>query len=197
MNHALQPSVIRPTSTTRAAWRILLGVILAAGSAASVHAQGQIAHGTVSGSGNGPYTYSLTFSDASNATSPVGSVWYAWTPGNFFLPAMPTGASAPAGWTATISQNSIQFVASSAANDITAGQSLSGFSYQATFSPSALAATPNSGLSVAYHAGLFSDSPGNTFAVQPVSVPEPSSLALLLPGALGLWLIARRTRWTA
>ena len=144
MKNALQSKLIRSTGIT-AAGRILLGLMLVAGTATSVHAQGQIASGTISGSGSGPYTYNLSFSDAANSLSPVGSVWYAWIPGAFYLPGVPTSAAAPAGWTATISGDSIQFVASSPANDITAGSSLSGFSYQAAFSPAQLAAAANSG----------------------------------------------------
>ena len=170
--------------------KILLGFVLAFGTATFVHAQGEIASGTIGSSGSSPYLYSLTFSDAAGATSSIGSVWYSWVPGQFFLPGVPTSASAPVGWTATISANSIQFVANSAANDIAAGQSLSGFSYQANFSPTQLAAAPNSGVSVAYSGGLFSDA-GNTFTVQPV--PEPSACALLLLGATAFGLIRRRT----
>ena len=95
MNTPLQCNFTGLVFGNRLAGALLLGFLLAAGSAASAHAQGQIASGTVSGSGSGPYTYDLTFSDASSATSPVGSVWYAWVPGSFYLPGTPTGASAP------------------------------------------------------------------------------------------------------
>ncbi|HLH55667.1 MAG TPA: PEP-CTERM sorting domain-containing protein [Verrucomicrobiae bacterium] len=142
--------------------------------------QGQIATGTLSSSGAGPYSYLLTFSDAAGATSPIGSVWYAWVPGSFYLPAVPTSASSPAGWTATISANSIQYVANSAANDILPGHTLSGFGYLANFTPAQLNAAPNSGVSVAYSGGLFSDG-GYTFTVTQ-AVPEPSALGLLVIG---------------
>lgn len=171
------------------ATRILLGCVLAIGTVTFVHAQGQVASGTIAGSGSGPYSYSLTFSDAAGATSPIGSVWYSWIPGQFFLPGVPTSASAPAGWTATIQSDSVQYVASSSADYIAAGSSLSGFGYQATFSPAQLAAAPNSGESDAYSAGLFSDG-GDIFTVQ--AVPEPSGQALLLLGAATLCLIGCR-----
>lgn len=189
MKNMLQSNLRGSTSITTAVGRILLGLMLAVGTALSVHAQGQIASGTVSGSGSGPYTYSLSFTDGASSTSPIGSVWYAWVPGFFYLPSSPTSASAPAGWTATVSGNSVQFVASSPANDIAAGSTLSGFSYQANFSPAQLAAAANSGRSVAYSGGLFSDA-GNTFTVQ--AVPEPSTLTLLVCGAAGMWLAGRR-----
>jgi hypothetical protein len=169
-------------------WRLLVGCALAAGSVPSLFAQGEIASGTLGSSGAGPYSYSLTFSDSASATSPIGSVWYSWVPGHFYLPGTPTAASAPTGWTATISSDSVQYVASSSAYDIAPGQALSGFGYTATFTPAQVAAAPNSGESVAYSGGLFSDG-GNTFVV---TVPEPTMLSLLVPGAMALWLCGRR-----
>jgi hypothetical protein len=183
-------SLVKPTSFL--VGTVLLLTVLLASSSTGL-AQGQVASGILSASGAGPYTYNLSFTDSGSATSPIGSVWYSWIPGQFFLPSMPTSASAPAGWTANISGNSVQFIASSAANDIAPGQTLSGFSYQATFSPSQLAAAPNSGESDAYHAGLFSDS-GNIFTVQVAAVPEPLPIAFLAIGAIGLLLVRRTKR---
>jgi hypothetical protein len=190
MNHSLHSAI---NNVNALAWKMFLGSMLFAGGICAVHAQGEIASGTVAGSGAGPYTYSLSFSDAANATTNIGSVWYAWVPGSFYLPSMPTSASAPAGWTASIVGNSIQFVASSAANDITPGHTLSGYGYQASFSPSQLAAAPNSGVSVAYSAGLFAptDPNGFTFTVLPAPVPEPSPL-MLISAAAGLLVVLRR-----
>jgi hypothetical protein len=168
---------------------MLLGLVLAVGISTVVHAQGQIPSGTIGSSGSGPYNYSLTFSDAAGATSPIGSVWYAWIPGQFFLPGVPSSASAPAGWTATVSSDSVQFVANAPADYIAAGQSLSGFGYQAAFTPAQLAAAANSGKADAYSAGLFSDG-GVIFTVQPA--PEPSGQMLLVAGATTLWFIGHR-----
>ena len=137
-------------SMSRVSNMFLLGLVLACGTPTFLQAQSQLPGGIIGGSGSGPYVYSLTFTDAAGATSPVGSIWYAWIPGFFYLPGTPTSAFAPAGWTATISGHSIQFVANSPANDITAGHSLSGFGYQASFSPAQLSAAPNSADSVAY-----------------------------------------------
>jgi len=177
-----------------AAANILTGVLLAGGAATSAYAQGQMATGLISGSGSGPYNYTLTFDNAVNATSPIGSVWYAWTPGQFYLPGTPASASAPAGWTATVSGASVQYVATTGTFDIPPGGSLSGFGYQASFSPAQLAAAPNSGLSVAYSGGLFSDA-GVTFDVAIQAVPEPSTLILSCCGLAGLGLLGyRRSR---
>jgi hypothetical protein len=181
------------TAISRTTTVFRLGLALAWVIPNFLHAQGQMPTGTIAGSGSSPYVYSLTFSDAAGATSPIGSVWYAWIPGFFYLPGTPTSASAPAGWTATVSGASVQFVANSPANDITAGQSLSGFGYQASFSTTQLAAAANSGLSVAYSGGLFSDA-GQTFNVQSAPVPEPSSGTLLLSGAMAVLWFFRRSK---
>jgi hypothetical protein len=171
---------------------ILLGLILAGGIAIGVGAQ-PTASGTISGAGSGIYTYNLTFSDAAGASAPFGSVWYAWIPGAFYLPGAPSAPLAPAGWNAYVNGNSVQYVANSPAYAIQPGHSLSGFSYQAGFSPAQLAAAPNSGLSVAYSGGLFSDS-GDLFTVAIVAVPEPSVSAVLISGLIGLYLVNRRGR---
>ncbi|HKW30942.1 MAG TPA: PEP-CTERM sorting domain-containing protein [Verrucomicrobiae bacterium] len=169
--------------------KLSLTLLIAMGTVSATFAQGDIPSGTIVGSGSGPFNYSLTFSDGASATSPIGSVWYGWIPGFFYLPSSPTSASAPVGWSATVSGNSVQYVASSSLYDIQPGQALSGFGYQATFSPAQLAAAPNSGDSYAYTAGLFSDV-GAGFTVQ--AVPEPSSMGLLGAGGLGLMLAGCR-----
>lgn len=168
--------------------RIVTGVLLGLTLMTKAHAQGDIPSGTIGGTGSGPYNYSLSFTDAAGATDPIGSVWYAWVPGAFFLPDDPASATAPTGWTASIAANSIQFVASSSAFDIAPGQTLSGFGYQADFSPATLASTPNSGESVAYAGGLFSDA-GETFTV--AATPEPATPALFAAGVVALYLVRR------
>ncbi|HWX22084.1 MAG TPA: PEP-CTERM sorting domain-containing protein [Candidatus Binatia bacterium] len=191
MNNAYRFASILTNRATTAVTRMVLGLTLAAGMATSLHAQGQAASGTIIGSGSGPsYSYSLSFSDAPTATAPIGTVWYAWIPFAFNLPGTPTSASAPAGWTATVDGNSVVYSPTSAANDIQPGQTLSGFGYQATFSPATLASTPNSEQSDAYSKiGTFSGA-DDVFTVQ--AVPEPSTLALLIPGAIALGRIVRR-----
>jgi hypothetical protein len=189
------PSALIPVFAARIrAAVVFLCLTMAVGTVATVYGQGQIASGTISGSGAGPYVYNLTFSDSASASSPIGSVWYAWVPGQFYLPGVPTSAFAPAGWTATISGDSVQYTANSSANYITAGHSLSGFGYDATFSPGTLATTPSSGVSVAYSAGLFSDG-GDTFTVQTAPVPEPATAGLLAIAGTALlirWGVAGR-----
>lgn len=169
---------------------ILLAVVLAGFSAARVWAQADVPSGTISGSGSGPYIYTLSFSDGASATSPIGSIWYGWVPNIDYLPGVPTSASTPSGWSYTISGASIEFYANSASSYIQPGHSLSGFSYMASFSPSTLASDPYGAYSYSYTAGIESDS-GRFFSVTTAAVPEPSAAALFAMSALGLGL----ARW--
>ena len=177
------------------------GLALAlAGASLKVQAQSIIASGDLTGTAAGPdYDYSLTVSDSGAATSPIGSFWFGWVPGEFFLATDPTSASAPTGWSATVVNNSIQFLASSSTYDIAPGGSLSGFGFTSADTPATMAGdavaagyptTPVT-TTVAYGAGFFS-SPSDTFVV--TVVPEPSSLALLLAGPLYWFAIRRRIR---
>jgi hypothetical protein len=182
-------------SSARSQAAVAVLTLLLAGTALNTWAQGEMPSGTIFGSGSGPYTYSLSFADAAGATSPIGSVWYAWTaavPPYFYLPMMPSTATPPTGWTANIDGNSIQFSATSSAYDIQPGHSLSGFSYTAAFTPAQLAGTANSGLSVAY-SGAIEGSPDFSGVMFTVSiVPEPGTLSLLTLGAGFLAVALRR-----
>jgi len=163
---------------------------LALGGSLTLQAQTINASGQVSGvlSSPGVYHYSLTIGEGTGTTTPIASIWYAWVPGVFYLPSVPTSASGPSGWTANIVANSIQFSANSSSDDIAPGTSKT-FDYFATFSPAQLAAAPNSGRSVAYAGAVDASSPSEIFTVQ--IAPEPSAAAL---GLVGLFLLRRRLR---
>lgn len=172
---------------------IRLACLVAAGLAASAiagRAQGIIASGTlvgVPGAGN-TYDYTLTLSDAAGATSSIESLWFAWIPGYFFLPSVPSSASGgSSGWTASVVSDSIQFQGN-AGNAIAPGHSAS-FTFVTTDSPATLAGNSPYGYpigeSVAYAGAVDASSPSDQFAVV-TQVPEPSSLSLLLVGSLAL-----------
>jgi hypothetical protein len=146
-------------------------------------------------------TYAMTFADAADATKPIGTVWFAWVPGEDFLPTSPIDETSPAGWQVNAITHAgsndgyaIQWVASSAASAIPIGGSLSGFGFTSTDSPGDSPFFPGTPVltTFAYGGGPFSDS-GSEFVVTPAAaVPEPTSLAVvLLPTAL---LVLHRSR---
>ena len=181
---------------------IQIALLLAAGAASTltIPAQGIVASGQITSTGSGPFNYGLTASDSASATGPIGSFWFTWVPGQFYLPTVPSSTQAPVGWSASLVNNSIQFVATSTAFYIAPGASLGGFGFTSTDTPAAIAGNSPSqpgvpvGTTVAYGAGLFS-SPSETFVFASV-VPEPSSMSLLLTAALG-WLAATRRKLRA
>jgi len=165
------------------------------------HAQGILASGTLVGvpAGGGLYDYTLTLSDGAGASSSIEGFWYAWIPGHFFLPSVPSSAGpGTSGWTATVDGNSIQYQGN-AGNAIAPGHSAI-FTFVSTDSPATLAGTSGGfpiGDSTAYNGTIsFSVSPPDEqFTVMSV-IPEPSTLGLLLAGSLG-WLVAGRRKLRA
>ena len=186
MKTSSKSSLIRALNLAVLTRKPLVTLALAA-FASCLHAQSIIPNGQISGvsAGAGSFDYTLTIGEGSGTTTPIASIWYAWIPGQFFLPSVPTSAAGPTGWTASIVLNSIQFQSTSAAFDIAPGSSMT-FSYVASYSPAQLAAAPNSGLSVAYAGAVDASLPSAEFTVQ--AVPEPSVVSLLMSGALGVGL---------
>jgi len=174
---------------------LLLGLGLAAATMGT-QAQGIIPSGTlagVPGAGN-TYDYTLTLNNAANATTDIEGFWYAWLPGRFSLPTMPTSASGgSSGWSATVDGKSIQFQGN--ATDAIAPGSSAVFTFVSTDSPTTLAGSFNNlpiGASVAYPGTInFSGSaPNQEFTVLPA--PEPSTFALVGGGLLALWTGCRQ-----
>jgi hypothetical protein len=177
-------------ATTKLFLNLFCGLVLAPA------AFGQSATATISGVQNGAnWNYTITLTDA--GTTQIGNFWYAWTPDVspfFYLPAGTISSiSGQNGWTGSAVANSIQYVDNSAANALNPGDSVELF-YTASFSPTILAATANSGLSVAYSgSGTFVENGASTgdFAVTIVPAPEPSSAALAAPGLVALTLVRK------
>jgi hypothetical protein len=178
-----------------ASFRFALAV--AAGLAASTissHAQGAVATiSEVPGTGgNFDYTISLK----NTGTESLNSFWYAWTPGVFDLPTVPTSAAnSSLGWIATIDGDSIQWQNTASAPALAAGQSQT-FTFDSTSTLSAIT-TPPSGNSVAFttdsiqfNAGVAGQSTP-IFAPTIAAVPEPSAWGLLAVGAIMAGLCKR------
>ncbi len=120
----------------------------------------------------GPGAFSITLHNG--GSTPIGTFWYAWEPGEDFMPGpMPTNIKSPAGWTDTItgSGNSsdgyaIQWVATTSSAALPAGSSLSGFSFDSTLTLAQLTTSDSPffpstpvGTSVTYTGAPFSSSP--------------------------------------
>jgi Hint domain len=96
----------------------------------------------VSQTGSSQWQYTITLNDTGSTT--IGTLWFAWVPGQDFLATSPDTISAPAGWTAIVTHGgssdgyAIQFVASSTSSYIQPGGSLSGFSFVSSDPPSSV-----------------------------------------------------------
>jgi len=150
----------------------------------SESASAQIALTSTTGTAGSPvYHYQITVNDT--GTTPIGTFWFGWVPGEDFLPSAPSAVQDPSGWTHTItgSNNStdgsaIQWTASS--NPIAAGQSLSTFEFTTTDSPSALAAnSPTHAQSPATTAFVYSGAPFSDSGFQLVATPPAATSAPL------------------
>jgi hypothetical protein len=151
------------------------------------------------------YQYSLTLTDASTSSTNIGTLWYAWIPGQDYLTTKPASATitSPPGWTlSTISGGGagdgygIRWVSTATADQITPGESLAGFSFETTDPPSTIfgnstffPSTPTSTFFTYSGDSAFS---GTSVESVGTAVPEPASIALLTP--LGLLLGRRRNR---
>jgi hypothetical protein len=90
--------------------------------------------------GQDSYQYSVTLTDT--GTTPLGTLWFAWVPGQDFLDTSPTSVSSPSGWTDQITNfgttdgYAIQWhVVATGTGEVAAGASLSGFSFTSADTP--------------------------------------------------------------
>lgn len=151
--------------------------------------------------------YQLTLKDTGTTT--IGTFWFAWIPGDNFLPVSPTNITSPAGWTDMITPGGpsggygILWQTSSPASDLSAGNSLSGFTFDSTLTLAQLQA-PSKGTpadpvdtTFIYSGAPFSDA-GYQFtpsvATPPSTVPEPAAPALIALGAALVLIAIRRKR---
>lgn len=189
-------NVMKATSKLRVGrWLLTLCI---GGGTASV-AFGQIyGTATLNGTPNGSGAYNYTIQLKNTGTTDIGTFWYAWIPGEFYLPTEPSSASAPAGWTATMIQApsaaygypawSVRYTADSSADYLTAGGILN-FVFSSTDAPATLAGNSTQfpampiGTSYLYSQGPFA---GSSYQLVVETVPEPSVLDLLAAGFFGL-----------
>jgi hypothetical protein len=163
----------------------------------------EIASAVISSTQLTPTTLQYTIDLTDAGTTNIGTFWFSWIPGEGFMDAAPLSISAPANWTPLQTDGpppsdgySIQWVAQTG-DELTPGESLSGFMFDSTLTPQDLArvSTIHPGAPVltsfAYSAGPFSD-PGVQFVVTEAAVaPEPAAFLLFAIGFGGL-AFARR-----
>jgi len=150
----------------------------------------------------GANAYSILLNNTGSTT--VGTFWYAWYPDLNYMAVLPTNVKSPSGWTDTITHGGssdgygIEWTATAPANDLAAGASLSGFSFDSTLDRGDLTTNnsrfyPNTpvGTSVTYTHGPYS-SAGDAFVVTPA--PEPSTLVLAVAGTAALLAARARIR---
>lgn len=174
---------------------VLTAFSLGAAAMAQIDATGSITY--VNNGGN--YTYDITLHNTGTTT--IGTMWYAWAPGQDYLPIAPASHSGPANWTFLQSTSSgfgygLRWVASPGSL-LQPGQSITGFSFTTTTTPTELLGNtifgshPPVGTTFLYEGGPFV---GQSKQIVINPVPEPSTALALLPG---LALLRRRRNRTA
>lgn len=171
------------------------GSVLLASTSAIAQLGGSATVTPTAGPGAGNWTYSVAVNNS--GTTPIGTLWFAWIPGQNYLFSTPTNISSPAGWSASTigsgSNVSVRWTASNTTTDINAGGSLGGFSFVSTMSPTQMAGdSPNFNVPVTtsffYSGAAFSDA---GFRFVATVVPTPSAAVV---GVLGLAVMGRRRR---
>ena len=164
-----------------------LGMLCVIGPVELCHAQGTLnVDASISAVQNGStYDYSILLNNPSGSPS-VDVFWYAWVPGAFYLSVNPSSVTPAAGWNDSIVGNySIEFTTASAP---LAGGSSATFAFTSTEAPATLFGS-SADISYVYTGGALS-SPGQQFTVS--SVPEPSTIGLMLTGLTGVWYVRRK-----
>lgn len=154
----------------------------------SESATAQISLLSTSGTGvNAVFNYDIKVTDT--GTTNIGTLWFAWVPGEDYLPSVPSAVAGPTGWSNTLtgSENStdgtaILWVATS--NAITPGNSLSGFDFTTTDSPAVLArmspSHPSQPVTTTFvYAGQPFSDPGYQFLVTPPATTSASKTSLV------------------
>ena len=179
--------------------RMLSLLVLVAVFTVTAHATGISATATYTDTlaSPGVYDSSITLNDAGTTT--IGTFWFGWVPGAGFLSATPTSIGSPTGWTdkTTNAGKAIQWTTST---PLTAGDSLSGFSFDSTETPAQMlldfTGTGTGSGDPVTTSTVYAGAPlvGTADEFVATVTPEPSSILLLLTGAGLLGFTKRMAR---
>jgi hypothetical protein len=180
---------------------LALGFLPNAKASAPPSASGTLTETSISA---GSDTFALSLTNTGGAVgSPIETFWFGSTSTKDYLDSEPSNVTTPTGWTDSIVNNggsdgySIKFTTTNSADEVTHGNTLTGFGFTSADSFSQMAgnsvfysgsAATTSVVSVSSN---YTGSPSNPFVVT-VSVPEPASVALVAAGALWLSFCKRR-----
>ena len=170
---------------------------------ATAQSIGASAYISVVGESNNVWTYDIHLSDT--GATDLGTLWYAWNPGQNYLPDAPTSWSAPSGWSfvgVTHGDSGdgygMRWDASSSGM-LTPGASLDGFEFSTVDSPTVLDGFTTApdyagtgqlvGDSFVYAGAPFASASDNII-IQ--TVPSPTGIAGLSIGVFTLLLFKRR-----
>jgi hypothetical protein len=160
-----------------------------------------MASATYSVSQLSPTTWQYSFTLTDTGTTPIGTFWFSWLPGQGYMQTAPISAVAPTGWVAVTTNGSAAgdgFAErwADTAGALMPGQSVSGFSFVSSTTPAEIAgASPFHGgipeLTSNVYMGAPLVGPDAPFLVTaaPVATPEPSSVVLILFAGVVLLIV--------
>jgi hypothetical protein len=163
-------------------------------------AASEMASATYTFSQASPTTWNYEFTLTDTGTTPVGTFWFSWLPGQGYMNTAPLSAAAPTGWVAQTTNGaaagdgfSERWVDNAGA--LMPGQSISGLSFISTTTPDQIAgASPFHGGTPELTSDIYMGAPlvgaDAPFAatLATTSAPEPSSVVLILVAGVLLLL---------